>query len=97
MQVRGVGGDAYWPPTQPRGWSAASIKGAVDKVIYPQCTQSFAHEGLYGGPQTAHSWGDWIAKYPLPKDSYLWLLLPRMRCLLKGCKVARLNDSQTHP
>ena len=83
MQVRGVGGDAYWPPTQPRGWSAASIKGAVDKVIHPKCTQSFAQKGLYGGPQAAHSWGDWIAKYQQLVHPYTHLFVASSRSKLR--------------
>ena len=39
------------------------IKGTVDKLIKPACTASYAATGLYGGPQHAHSWGDWIAAY----------------------------------
>lgn len=63
VKVKGVGDDASWPPSQNRSWSAATIKGPVDKTISPQCTKSFAQQGLYGGPQKAHSWGDWISAY----------------------------------
>jgi len=63
VKVQGVGDDAMWPPSQPRGWSAATIKGAHDEVISPECTGSFAAQTLYGGPRKAHSWGDWIAAY----------------------------------
>lgn len=38
-------------------------QGAADKIISPDCTASFAQDGLFGGPQKANSWGDWISDY----------------------------------
>ena len=32
-------------------------------MIHPSCTDSFAAEGLYGGPKQSKSWGDWISAY----------------------------------
>jgi hypothetical protein len=61
-QVKGVGADAMWPPSQPRGWSAATIKGN-DTVMTPGCAARWAPQGLYGGPEAVHSHGDWIAAY----------------------------------
>jgi hypothetical protein len=60
-QVRGVGGDSWWPPNQNRSWSADTMRGPEDKALHPACTDSFAEQGLYGGPQSVHSHGDWIA------------------------------------
>lgn len=62
-QVRGVGGDSWWPPNQNRSWSAQTIRGPKDLPVHPTCTDGFAASGFYGGPQTVHSHGDWIAAY----------------------------------
>ena len=43
-QVRGVGGDSWWPPTQNRSWSADTIRGQ-DTVVHPACTASFGEHG----------------------------------------------------
>ena len=29
----------------------------------PSCTAAYQEQGLYGGPQQAWSWGDWLAAY----------------------------------
>ena len=63
VKVKGVGGDASWPPNQKRGWSAATMRGPTDKVFKPHCTDSFDGQGLFGGPKRARSYGDWIAGY----------------------------------
>lgn len=68
VKVKGVGGDAFWPPSvngkpESRNWSAVTIKGPVDRMIHPSCTASYDASNLFGGPQQAHSWGDWIADY----------------------------------
>ena len=68
VKVKGVGRDAFWPPSvngkpESRGWSAATIKGPVDRTIHPTCTAGFDSNGYFGGPQKAHSWGDWISEY----------------------------------
>ena len=44
-QVRGVGGDSWWPPTQNRSWSADTIRGQ-DTVVHPACTASFGEHPL---------------------------------------------------
>merc|ERR1712216_554937 len=62
-QVRGVGGDSWWPPNQNRSWSAETIRGPEDLELHPTCTDAFAARGLYGGPQSVHTHGDWIAAY----------------------------------
>ena len=49
-----------------------------DEVIKPQCTSSFASQGLYGGPEKARTWGDWIAAQVQCKQKHT---RTRTRCL----------------